>query len=120
MKPLLIIVAILTASIAAKSQAFVDVSAGISTNLGLAGIMNAGYNSRYGEVAATGTYPFMYGVYYGYSFKDGALTPYLGYSSNGIFGGLKIKYYDAIAFDLRVRRDALTVTFGYTIFKHKN
>jgi hypothetical protein len=115
MKNIIIIIALLTASIAGKSQAFVDLSAGLTANLQPAGIINAGVITKYGEFAATATYPIMYGGYYGYPFKDGALTPYFGYGSNGIFGGLKIKYYDAIAFDLRVRRDALTITFGYTL-----
>jgi hypothetical protein len=110
MKKLIGIAILIMLCSVAKSQVFADVSAGFSAALKPAGIVSIGYSGKLGEAAITANYPFMYGAYYGYRIKD--ITPYIGFGSQGVFGGLKATYNQAIAFDARVSKDAVILAFG--------
>jgi hypothetical protein len=111
MKKLIIVLSILFFSIKSNSQVFVDGAIGIATSIKPAGIINIGYNTKLGEFGTTATYPKMMGIYYGYRLN--AVTPYIGYGTLGLFGGLKSNYYNNVCFDLRVRKDIVMLTFGY-------
>jgi opacity protein-like surface antigen len=103
-------------SITAAAQPYADISAGLTSSLRPAATFNFGLSTKYGEPFLTATWPLMAGVGYGYPLNG--ITPYAGYGTGGAFVGIRFRHYDAIAADVRVRRDVINLTFGWS-FRRK-